>query len=1143
MRLSRRGAGAAIDLLRPPSVSSGAAQFSTLSEGFNMLEGARFAVVKYVAMIAVVARMVAPCVLQAQQPPISPDVYGQLKFRYIGPEGNRATAVAGVPGKPNIWYVGAASGGIFKSTDGGIHWDPIFDAEPVASIGSLAVAANDSNIVWAGTGESFIRSHISVGQGIYKSTDAGKTWSLMGLEKTGRIGRVEIDPSNPDVVLACALGHAYGPQPERGVFRTSDGGKTWEKVLFVDENTGCSDLNVDPNNPRILFAGMWQIEIHTWGRTSGGPGSGLFKSTDGGVTWKRLEGHGLPHSPLGRIAVRVAKKDSNRVYAEIETGDGVPQLNGPGQLGQLWRSDDGGGNWELVNSDRQIRGRTHYYTRTEISPDNENEVYFFSASFSRTLDGGHTLTKMPSDPGGDNHEMWIDPTNGDRMAVVNDDAVNISVNRGKTWSHVNLPIAQIYHVTVDDQIPYFVYGNRQDGPSWRGPSNSLQFGGYAGNSIPRGAWHPVAGGESGFAMPDPVDNNIIWSTGTGSGSIGGTVTRFDERTHQDREVEVWPDFVAGAPAGEVKYRFNWEFPIAISPHDHNKVYVGSQYVHVTTDGGNSWQIISPDLTRNDKSRQQISGGLTPDNIGVEYAGVIFALAESPKEAGLIWAGTNDGQVQVTRDGGKNWSNVTNNLPGFPEWGTVDNIEASRYDAGTAYLTVDGHQMNFRDPFVYKTADYGKTWTLITGGIPHNMLSYAHCVREDPVRKGLLYLGTEGGLYVSFDDGKNWQPLQSGLPHAPVYWLTVQERFHDLAVATYGRGFWILDDITAIEQLTPVIGTAKTHLFAPRDAYRFKDVAQPAAVPYDPTTGKNPPYGAAINFYLKSNLGEKEVAKLTIADASGKNVRQMECRAPKPGAADAKKPSEEDDPDAEPQPCEVKAGINRVWWDLRSERSTEIRLRTAPLYVPDFPLGPEGWRKPPAVSRMALLALPGTYTVTLEVGEEKFTQKLTVLKDPHSAGSESDIQAQKHVQTALYDEMNVLATTVNQMESLRAQLGVLGKELGADETSKTIRKAGDDLGEKLESIEGTLLQLKLTGRGQDAVRWSPRLLQKISYLFGQIDASADFPPTKQQTAVQEELKQRGDKAAQDFQELVGKDLAAFNAMLREHNIGNIYLKTP
>ena len=1106
---------------------------------------------KRIGMLALTATLLLFAgLLSAQEPQIKPDVYEALKYRYIGPEGNRADAVVGIPGNPNIYYVGAASGGIFKSTDGGIHWDPVFDSEPVASIGSLAIAATDPNIVWAGTGEPFIRSHISVGQGIYKSLDAGKTWKLMGLEKTGRIGNVIIDPRNPDIVLACALGHAYGPQPERGVFRTADGGKTWEKVLFVDENTGCSDMAMDPNNSRILFAGMWQIAIHTWGRTSGGPGGALYKSTDGGVTWKKLEGNGLPHPPIGRIAVRVAQKDSNRVYAEIETGDGVPHTDipgypeAPGQIGQLWRSDDGGGSWKMVNSDRQIRGRTHYYTREEISPDNENEVYFFAASFSRTLDGGATLTKMPQPPGGDHHEMWIDPTNGDRMAVVHDGGVSISVNRGKTWHRVSLPIAQMYHVTVDDQIPYYVYGNRQDGPSWRGPSNNLQFGGFFGGGISRGDWHDVAGGESGFAVPDPTDNNIIWSTGTGTGSVGGTVTRFDERTRQHREVEVWPDYVAGDPASEVKYRFNWEFPIAISPFDHNKVYVGSQFVHVTTDGGNSWQIISPDLTRNDKSRMQMSGGLTPDNIGVEYAGVIFALNESPKEQGLIWAGTNDGMVHVTRDGGKTWTDVTKNIPNLLDWGTIDNIEPSRYDAGTAYLTVDGHQVNNRDPWVYKTTDYGKTWTLITNGIPHDMLSYAHCVREDPVRKGLLYLGTEGGAYVSFDDGKNWQPLQSGLPHAPVYWLTVQERFHDLAVATYGRGFWILDDITPLQQLTTKITAEDAHLFAPRDAYRFQGVSTPAAVDYDASAGKNPPYGASINFYLKETPKEKEVVKLTFQDSAGKTVRTIECKGPKSEAAPAEQSAGEDfDIDSEAPPCNVKAGINRVWWDLRSEKTALMKLRTAPLYAPDVQLGPEGWRKVPAFARVALLAPPGTYTVTLSAAGQTQSQKFTVHKDPHSAGSESDVQAQLRVQQALWDEANSLAATVNQIESLRAQLASLNKELGTDEASKAVKKAADDLAAKIVAVESKLLQLKLTGRGQDDCRWSPELLQKIDYLFFQLESSADYPPTTQQSAVQELLKQQGEEAQQEFQKVASTDVAAFNAMLRERGIPNIIVKTP
>ena len=1102
-------------------------------------------------ILGAVSVLLAAGIASPQQSQINPDVYNEIKFRYIGPVGNRATAVVGIPGNPNIYYVGAASGGIFKSTDAGIHWDPIFDDQPVSSIGSLAVAASDPNIVWAGTGESFIRSHISVGNGIYNSTDAGKSWKLMGLEKTGRIGNVVIDPHNPDIVLACALGHAYGPQQERGVFRTSDGGKTWERTLFVDENTGCSDLGADPNNGRILFAGMWQIEIHTYGRTSGGPGSGLYKSTDGGATWKRLEGHGLPKSPLGRIAVRVAPKDSNRVYAEIETGDGVPFEGKPTQSGQLWRSDDGGENWQLVNSDRQIRGRTHYYTREEVAPDNENEVYFFSAAFSRTLDGGHTLTNMPSTPGGDNHEMWIDPANGDRMAVVNDGGVSISVNRGHTWDRIQLPIAQIYHVTLDDQIPYFVYGNKQDGPSYRGPSNSLQFGGFGGGGfgggqIPRSVWHPVAGSESGFATPDPADNNIIWSTGTGSGSVGGAIARFDERNHQWREVEVWPEDVSGASAGEVKYRFNWEFPVTISPHDHNKVYVGSQFVHVTHDGGDSWQIISPDLTRNDKSRMQISGGLTPDNIGVEYAGTVFAIAESPKEAGVIWAGTNDGLVQVTRDGGKSWTNVTKNIPSLPDWGTVSNIEASRYDAGTAYITVDFHQMNNRDPFVYKTGDYGKTWTAITNGIPHSMLSYAHCVREDPVRKGMLYLGTEGGLYLSYDEGKNWQPLQSGLPHAPVYWIAAQERFHDLALATYGRGFWILDDLTALEQLTPEILAANAHLFAPRDAYRFRPVAQPAAFSYDPTAGHNPPYGAPINFYLKSKLGEKDRAKLTISDSSGKVVREIECRAPReegarrgggPGG-----PGGGEGGEGGP-PCEAKPGINRYWWNLRFEPWTEIRLRTSPLNAPDVKVGPEGWRPAPGADRIALLAPPGTYTVTLTLGDEKSSQKLTVLKDPHSSGTEADIQAQTQLVASLREEMNALAASANQLESIRAQVAALEKELGSDDTGKAIRKAADELADKLTTVENKVLQLKATGRGQDDVRWPPMLVQKIVYLADEVGSSSDFAPTTQQVAVAEQLKQQGEQFEQEYQQILAKDLGPFNAMLREKNIPNIITKAP
>ncbi len=1039
-----------------------------------------------------------------------------LRYRYIGPVGNRVTSVAGVPGQPYVYYAGAASGGVFKTVDGGIHWEAIFDGQPVASIGSLAVAPSDPNIVWAGTGEAWIRSHISVGQGIYKSTDAGKTWKLMGLEKTGRIGHLAIDPKNPDIVLACALGHAYGPQQERGVFRTTDGGKTWNRVLFTDENCGCSDIAMDPNNPSILFAGMWPLEIHTWSRESGGPGSGLFMSRDGGATWKKLTGHGLPTRTTGKYALAIARSNSNRVYALIETGDGVPYKGQETDRGKLWRSDDGGENWRLVSYDRSLGGRTHYYFRVAVAPDNENETYFLTAGYNVSLDGGETTRAggggggggFAGSPGGDNHDIWIDPTDPNRMAVANDSGVSISVTRGRSWQRVQLPIAQIYHVTVDNQIPYYVYGNKQDGPSYRGPSRTGGGGGGGGGfggGIPRSAWIGVAGGESGWATPDPVDSNIIWSSASGSGSVGGIVERFELRTGQSRNVEVWPDQVNGSTAADLKYRFVWTAPLTISPHDHNKVYVGSQFVHQTTDGGNSWQVISPDLTSNDKSKQGFSGGLTGDNIGVEYAPVVFAIAESPKEAGVIWAGTNDGIVQITRDGGKNWTNVTRNIPNMLSWGTVSNIEPSRYNAGTAYITVDGHQVNNRDPWIYKTADYGKTWKAITNGIPHTMLSYAHCVREDPVRPGLLYTGTEGGLFVSYDDGANWQPLQSNLPHAPVYWIAIQENFHDLVIATYGRGFWILDDITPLQQANAEVLNSAAYLFSPRAAYRFRGITVPYSSSDDPTAGQNPPYGASINYYSKA--APKSEPSIKIVDAEGQTVRTIRGTR--------------------------NAGVNRVWWDLRTEQSREVRLRTSPAYAPEVRVGPEGWRPLPEGGRMSLLVPPGTYTVKLSIDGQEFSQPLTVLKDPNVAGNDSDIQKQAAMLSDLRKDLETAAGMVNQIESIRGQLDSLRSLVKNTE----VKAAADDLDKKLIDIEDNLIQRKITGQGQDTVRFPPRLISKINYLAGGVN-SGDFAPTTQQIEVQTMFKAQLAALHKKLDDVVAGDVASFNRFLREKNISNI-----
>ncbi len=1058
----------------------------------------------------------------AQQPLVADAALGQLRYRYIGPVGNRVTSAVGIPGRPHVYYVGAASGGVWKTTDGGINWEPLFDGQTAQSIGSLAIAPSDPNVVWAGTGEDCIRSHISVGNGIYKSTDAGAGWTLMGLEKTGRIGKIAIDPKDPDVVLACALGHAYGPQPERGVFRSADGGKTWEKTLFVDENVGCSDLAMDPSNPRILFAGMWQFEMKTWGRESGGPGSGLYVSRDGGVTWKRLAGRGLPTRPFGKVTVAVAPANSRRVYAMIETGDGVPIKGRETDRGTLWRSDDGGESWRVVSYDHAVNGRAHYYSHMTVSPDNENEVYFLTSGFAKSLNGGETLQLQPfaASPGGDNHELWIDPKDGSRMIVANDGGTSISVNRGRSWLRVQLPIAQMYHVTVDNEIPYNVLGNKQDGPSYRGPSDSRSSdggggggGGGAGQGIPRSMWHGVQGGESGWATPDPSDPNVVWSSASGSGSVGGIVVRYDVRARQGRRVEVWPEATGGWPPAELKYRFNWTMTLTLSPHDPKTVYVGSQHVHRTIDGGQSWQVISPDLSTNDKGRQQISGGLTPDNIGVEYAFAVMAIAESRLEKGVIWAGTNDGQVQLTRDGGKTWTNLTKNIPSLPPWGTVGNIEPSRYAAGTAYLTVDLHQVNNRDPFVYKTSDYGKTWKAITSGIPKSMLSYAHCIREDPVRRGLLYLGTESALYVSFDDGEGWQPLQSNLPHAPVYWLALQEHFNDLVVSTYGRGFWILDDISPLQQLTPQVLEQPAHLFKPRPAYRFRASTVNYGPTNDPTSGQNPPYGAQISYYLKA--APSGDVQLRIQDAGGRRVRTLRgTRQP---------------------------GINRVVWDLRGEPSKEIRLRTSAAHSPDIGVGPEGWRALPEGGRLTLLQSPGDYTVELGVDGRRMTQPLVVIKDPHAGGSPAELQAQFTMLTEIRGDLERAADAVNSIEVVRRQLADL-TDLLEGESAAAIKPAAAALDKRLTDVEDGLIQRRLTGRGQDGTRWPAQLVSKLTYLANGI-ASDDFKPTDADKEVHALLKERLRASRTQLAAVLAKDVAAFNALLRQKGLPSAVMGAP
>lgn len=1021
---------------------------------------------------------------------ISPDIFSRLRYRYIGPPGNRTSAVAGVPGDPMVYYIGASSGGIWKTTDGGNRWVPVFDDQPAQSIGALAIAPSDPNVVWTGTGEAFIRSNVSIGNGVYKSTDAGRTWKHMGLDNTGRIGRVVIHPDDPDIVLVAALGHCYGPQKERGIFRTTDGGMTWQHVLFVDENTGCFEIAMNPSNPRILFAGTWPLVIRTYGRESGGPNGGIWKSTDGGSTWKRLTGRGLPDPPIGKVGIAIANSNPDVVYALMETGH-------PNR-GVLWRSRDCGESWRLVSYDRILNERPHYASRVMVNPGDENEVYFAANSQSRTLDGGYTSETVRWS--GDCHDMWADPLDPNRFMISNDGGVIITSNRGESWQRVVLPIAQMYHVYVDNQIPYYVYGGKQDGPAYKGPSTG--GGGRFGRS--ESQWQTTAGGECGFIIPDPVDPNIVWG-----GSYNAQLQRADYRTGHINTVHIWPESIYGSHAAVAKYRFNWTFPIHISPHNHNKVYAGSQHVHMTTDGGRSWTVISPDLSTNDLSKMGPSGGLTRDNLAVEYGCVVFAIAESPLEEGCIWAGTNDGLLHVTRDGGKTWTDVTKNIPNLPPWGTVSNIEPSRYNAGTAYLTVDFHQMNNRDPFVYKTTDYGKSWKSISADIPKSVFSYAHWIHEDPVRPGLLFLGTENAIYVSFKDGENWLPLQNNLPYAPVHHMVVQEHFNDLVVGTYGRGFWIMDDITPLQQLTDSVLKSDVHFFKPRDAYRLHSIAG----------GPGVFSRATINYYLKSDV--RGGARLTILDEQGQVIDTLRGTGQK--------------------------GINRVTWSMRHPGARATKLRTKPPGNPTVveekrfvtTWTREGWY--PALSWgtsggfRGFMVAPGTYTLKLSIGGKEYTQKLVIKKDPRSEGTIDDIKAQIEMQKEIRDDLNTVSDMISQIEWMRRQLYDLKDVLKESRDSSGLVKSVDEFDKKLRSVEDELFQHIIAEGDTKSFRYPHKLYCKFSVLAEDLNGSVDFAPNKQQREVHAVLKERLVKQQALYKGLLSKDLPAFNVLLKEKGI--------
>ncbi len=1033
--------------------------------------------------VAMMAGLLASGPVRAQQPDEGP--FKAMKWRSIGPyRGGRVLAVAGVPGDPNVYYFGGVAGGVWKSTDAGSTWQPLFDNQPVSSIGSLAVAESDPNVIYAGTGEACIRSNISFGDGVYKSTDAGKTWKNIGLRDTRHIGRVIVHPRNPDIVFVAALGHAFGPNPERGIFRSTDGGKTWEKVLYKDEKTGGIDIAFARSNPHILFAALWEASRSAWGLTSGGPGSGLYRSTDAGTTWKRLEGDGLPKGLLGRIGVSVSGTDPNRVYALIEAEEGG-----------LYRSDDGGEKWTRVNDDHRFRQRAWYYTHVFADPKSPETVYVLNTGMYRSTDGGQKFTLLAL-PHGDQHGLWIDPANPRRMINGDDGGATISVDGGKSWTRQdNQPTAQFYHVITDNRFPYYVYGAQQDN-STVGIASMSDYG-----LIDRGNWNAVGGGESGYIAPDPRDPNIAYA-----GSYMGYITRFDKRTGQAQNIAPWPEITDGSGAANLKHRFTWTEPILISPHDPNVLYHAAEVLFQSTNGGMNWTPISPDLTRNDKSKQQVPGGpVTKEDTGAEYYDVIYSVAESPLQKDLLWVGTDDGLIHLSRDAGKNWTNITPKQ--MPEWSLVSLIDASPHSAAAAYVAVDRHKLDDYRPYIYKTSEFGKTWTKITAGIPES--TYVHAVREDPKKRGLLYAGTETGVYVSFDDGARWEPLQLNLPTAPIHDLVVKG--DDLVVATHGRSFWILDDLSPLRQWSDQIAKADAHLYAPRIAYRtHAGHANLRGRPY----GENPPAGAIVYYSLKAAPKENEEVTLEILDAQGKVVRKFTSREKR----DTEAPPEWPDQERAGERLPAAAGMNRFVWDLRYESATRI---------PGYSTGEyDGGLRGP-------WALPGKYTVRLTAPGKTLEAPLELALDPRVTTAQADLEKQLELGLKIRERLTQISDTVNQIRDLRAQLKALQKRLGSDAARKSLLGAADQFDKKMTPVEEELIQPKLKS-SQDSLQYQLKVDGKLAVLASVV-ASADTPPTQQSYELFDVLSRKVEAELGKWKEIAAKDLPALNEMMQKENV--------
>jgi photosystem II stability/assembly factor-like uncharacterized protein len=987
-------------------------------------------------------------------------LYNSLKWRNIGPfRGGRSAAVTGVPGKTNLFYFGSTGGGVWKTEDGGSTWTNISDGYFGGSVGSVAVSETDNNVIYVGGGEKTVRGNVSYGYGIWKSIDAGKSWEYKGLPGSRHIPRIRIHPKNPDVVFAAVLGDLYKSSDERGIYKSIDGGNTWKKVLYANANAGAVDLVIDPNNYRVLYASTWRVRRTPYSLASGGEGSGLWKSTDEGTTWKEITSNkGLPSGTLGIIGIAVSPVKNDRVFALVEA-----------ENGGVFRSDDGGKTWEKTNESRSLRQRAWYYTRIYADTKDEDVVYVMNVRYHKSKDGGRTFSAH-SAPHGDHHDLWISPEDSERMIIGDDGGAQVSFDGGENWTtYHNQPTAQFYRVTTDNHFPYRIYGAQQDNSTVRISHRT------DGNSIGQSDWEATAGGESAHIAVDPLDNDIVYG-----GSYGGFLTRVNHRTKEQQAINVWPDNPMGYGAEGMKYRFQWNFPIFFSPHNPKRLYAASNHLHVTENGGRSWETISPDLTLNDSTRLGPSGGpITKDNTGVEYYCTIFAAIESPYEKDLLWTGSDDGLIHVSKDGGKSWKNVT--PAGMPEWMMINSIDADPFVKGGAYVAGTRYKSGDYTPYLFKTKDYGVSWELITTGIDAD--HFTRVVRADPDRKGLLYCGTETGMYISFDDGASWQSFQRNLPIVPITDLTIKNK--NLIVATQGRSFWMIDDISPLHQLSVEIANSNFHLYKPQDSYRMDGSSRRSR-----TAGQNHPGGVLVNFYVASLSDSTEVS-LEFSDDTGKVIKTLS------NHATDKKDS-----------LAVESGTNQFVWNMQYDDAKKFD-------------GMILWW----ASTSGPKAIPGNYHVKLKVDGDSNVQSFDVLKDPRIKSTDKDLERQFVFLMEIRDKLSEAHQAIIAIRKVNSQISGLKSRLNEDDHASLMMEI-DTLEKALNSIEENLYQTK-NKSNQDPLNYPIRLTNKLGHLAA-LNGYGTFAPTQQELELKQELFAKIDAQLASFLQIEKYEIPKLNA---------------